>query len=136
MRLASLPLAYLDNLIVFQNSLLHYIYFSNGIADWFLNVSMLAGFKRIGKDEAMPVIGCAIDYYINVLVLEQIAIIHIKLRFRMSELYQIICTVCENILIDVAQGYAFNVGIFQERNQIAVSLAVGANKTNPYLIGR
>lgn len=122
---AALPLTDLHDAAVFLCRAHHDVALLDAVSEGLLAIDILTGLACVDCLQAVPVVGCADYHHVYILVVDDVAPILIEVFDLLAG--HLLCfggPAVEDILVDVAQGYALHLGVAYEGLQVTKSHAV------------
>ncbi len=134
--ITALPLPDLNHPAVFLCSFLHELYLLDAVGKRLFTIHLFPGLACVYKWQTMPMVRCTDNNHINRFVLEQFPEVFVDSRPFTLDFLNFSRTGIQYVLINVANGSTFGVGLCQKGFQVGKTHTIDTNCTgNQFIIG-
>ena len=124
MRVATLPLSHLHDAVIFPGSLHHQVALLDGVSEGLLHIDILTCLASVDGREAMPMIRCAHDHHIDILIVDHPSPVLIQVRHPFAALLlHVGGPFVEPLIVHVAKRHALHLRIVQEGTEVGITHA-------------
>ena len=135
MRITALPLPHLHDAVILPGSFHHQVTLLDGVGEGLLHIDILSCLASVDGREAMPVIRCAHDHHIDILVIDHSPPIFIQVGYPFATfLLHISGPFIKPLIIHVAQGYTLHLWIVQEGAEVAIAHTAASDQGHFHFI--
>ena len=121
-RVAALPLSYLDHPVVFAGRLFHQVAFFDRVGKRFFHINVFPCLAGIDGRQAMPMVGSSDNDCIYVLIVDHLTPVLVEVGDLLpGTFFHISSSFVQPFVVDIAESYALHFGILQEITQIGES---------------